>query len=79
MAIPAKYTFANDFSEGLAVVKNGDYFLYIDIHGNSVLSPHFKLATSFKDGKAIVISNEKEVFIDKKGNIVGEVPSHNER
>lgn len=52
-----KHTFedAKDFSEGLARIKDGDYYGYIDETGKVVIEPKFKNAQSyFEDNIALV-------------------------
>lgn len=82
MVIPAVYSFAFDFSEGLAAVKlRGfmDFALgwsdgnvqYIDTSGNTVIAPSFNFAEKFKDGRADTYT-DKHVFIDKTGKPVFE-------
>lgn len=61
IAIPLKFEWANDFSEGLAVVKIWDEtsvfywrFGYIDKSGHIVIPPIYDYAEEFRNGRAKV-------------------------
>ena len=60
--------FPYPFSEGLAAVKRGDKWGYIDMSGNYVIEPRFDKVHSFRDGLALVKEGEKEFYIDARGN-----------
>ncbi len=70
LVIPTEYEFADDFSEGLAVVRLNEKFGFIDKYGETAISFIFNDANSFINGKAKV-KNEQEFYIDKKGNRIG--------
>jgi hypothetical protein len=55
------------FSEGLAAVKLGDKWGYIDRRGRVVVSPRFDSANNFSEGLAVVEVNKKKGFIDRRG------------
>jgi len=68
-----------EFSEGLAVVKRGDLYGYIDEKGNLVIEPQFQQAGNFFDGLACVRkpdttnrTNSPWGYIDKTGKFVYE-------
>jgi hypothetical protein len=68
---------ANSFSEGLAVVKQGDRFGYIDGNGQMVIECKFALARDFSDGLARVEAEESRMgfsprvgFINCEGEMV---------
>ena len=58
---------ADDFSQGLAKVKVGNTFSYIDTTGHLVLPAIYSRAWSFKNGLAIVSNDEKLGIINTKG------------
>src|SRR5215467_10217971 len=69
MVIPAQYSEAMEFSEGLAAVKIDEKWGYIDERGSVVIPPKFAGAWFFSDGLASVKLNEGSPlwgFIDKK-------------
>ncbi len=61
-----------NFSEGLAHVKIGEKFGYIDKNGQTVIEPKYDWAEPFSEGLARVKEYSKKGlgFIDKKGNYV---------
>jgi hypothetical protein len=70
--IPFTYQSANDFSEGLASVKNADgLWGFINAQGNFVIAPQFIKAESFKSGKALVNNGNNFVEINTAGQVVG--------
>lgn len=59
------------FSAGLAPVKIGKYFGYIDKTGGVVIKPKFKTADPFSEEVAVVETKSGEwSFIDKTGNFI---------
>lgn len=65
------FTFAGDFSEGLAFVRTkDDKFGFIDKSGKFVIQPKFDWAEDFSEGLALVFVNGKYGFIDKTGKFV---------
>ena len=70
VVIPAKYNFADSFSEGLArVVINGKWS-YIDKSGKEVIPLKYDDAYSFSEGLAPVELNGKWGYINKSGKEV---------
>ncbi|NCS36397.1 MAG: WG repeat-containing protein [Microcystis aeruginosa G11-01] len=71
--IPLDFSFASDFSEGLAAVEFDDILLgrrswgYINYDGKFVINPNFNSADDFHEGLAIVQFNNKDVVINTKG------------
>ncbi len=65
------FTFAGDFSEGLAVVRTKENkFGYIDKTGKLAIEPKFDWAEDFSEGLALVYIDGKYGFIDKTGKVV---------
>lgn len=58
---------ACDFSEGLAVAREGDNFGFINKKGEYVIPPVFSGAETFSEGMAAVWKNGKIGFLDKTG------------
>ena len=70
VVIPAKYNFADSFSEGLArVVINGKWS-YIDKSGKEVIQLKYDDAFNFSEGLAAVELNGKYGYIDKSGKVI---------
>jgi len=63
-----KWSAADDFSQGLAKVKVGNTFGYIDTTGHLVLPAIYSRAWGFKHGLAIVSIDEKLGVINAKGS-----------
>lgn len=81
MIVAPQYDDAKTFSEGLAAVKVGNNWGYIDDKNNMVIPAKYDYASTFNEGKAIVAIGGKFVgegyqryqeqefgFVDKKGN-----------
>lgn len=59
------------FREGLARIKFGDKYGYIDIDGNIAIAPQYYNAGNFSNNRAWVKNNEgKYGYIDNNGNMV---------
>lgn len=69
--IPAKYPECNDFSNGLAAVRNNDGdWGFVDTKGNMVIEPQYMLVTDFADNGlafAKLRDSSKAGYIDKNG------------
>lgn len=78
IVIPAQFLYAEDFSEGLALVKthiNGAVkYIFINTQGKQAFDKHFtKRPLAFSNGYAAVKkTNGMCVYIDKKGNVCSE-------
>lgn len=73
--IEPKFTWAGEFSEGLAAAAImdpvlGERYGFIDPTGNYVIEPIYQKADAFVGGLAPVFQDWKAGFIDKKGNVV---------
>lgn len=68
--IPAIYCSASGFSDGLAAVKKGDIWGYIDTGNHVVLDFQFDYARSFKQERAIVKVGEFYGVINEDGEFV---------
>ena len=63
-----KFDEAADFSEGLAAVKVGKKYGFIDETGKEIVPCNFDFADSFdKEGKALVKIKDRFFYIDKTG------------
>ncbi|MDK2956433.1 MAG: hypothetical protein PWQ57_1929 [Desulfovibrionales bacterium] len=62
-----KITDMADYSEGLAAVKIGDNWGYVNAAGELVIEPQFAVADKFSDGLAAVKFKNKWGVIDTKG------------
>lgn len=60
----------DDFHEGLARVRSGDNWGYIDGSGCVVIKPQFRHVTGFHNGFACVYTGDKCGYIDKSGTLV---------
>jgi len=65
MAVP--YDDIDDYAEGLARIKKGNLFGYVDSVENITIPIQYDEATHFKNGLAVVRQNGKYGVIDKKG------------
>jgi hypothetical protein len=68
--IPARFSYALGFSEGLAPAQSDRRFGYIDKTGDFVIKPRFDHAWPFQEGLACVQVKEQVAFIDKSGAFV---------
>ncbi len=70
IVIPAKFDFAQYFTEGLSAVRQKDKWGYIDKAGNIVISPKFDYALPFHHGYAKIQIKDNFYIIDRDGKIV---------
>ena len=72
VVIEPVFTYADEFSEGLAFVRKGEVLLggYIDTKGTYIIPPVFSDGQSFRDGKAIVKIYDSWQIINKKGEFL---------
>ena len=69
MVIPEKYDDAHPFQEGLAAVKVGDRWGYIDKSDKTIIAPQYVQVTDFQGGLAFVETQDYDLrFIDKTGH-----------
>ena len=68
VVIPAKYNFADSFSEGLARVELNGKYGYIDKSGKVIIHLKYDFADFFSNGQASAILNGEWGYIDKQGN-----------
>ncbi|MCP4443187.1 MAG: WG repeat-containing protein [Aureispira sp.] len=79
--IKAQYNKAHPFSDGLAAVKVGSFWGFIDSLGKVVLSPKYGDVHSFSYGKAAVMNNisfKRWVYINKKGQVLIDCQNYKE-
>lgn len=62
------YEYADNFSNGLALIRDNRKFGFINKNGETVIDIIYDNAESFSDNKALVQLNNREFYIDKKGN-----------
>ena len=55
-------------TEGLAKVKKGNKYGFVDKYGNEIIEPKYEQAGRFVNGKAKVTLLNQTFHIDKKGN-----------
>lgn len=70
IVIPAKFDFANYFTEGLCAIRQNNKWGYIDKQGKIVIPVKFDYALPFRRGYAKVQIKERFFIIDRKGEIV---------
>ncbi len=58
------------YHEGLAAVRLGDTYGYIDPSGRVVISPRFQFAHIFSEGLARVVTDDRSGYIDQEGRVV---------
>ncbi len=72
MSSVAEFDFATDFSEGLAAVRMGDHYAYLDRSGKIALSLDAALdgVSPFSEQRAVVRAADLYGYIDQTGKIV---------
>lgn len=74
IVVPIEYDWVENFSEGLAVVRKGEWSTgkwgFIDKTGNVVIPIEYDQVGNFNEGLAAVRKNGKYGFIDKTGSVV---------
>jgi WG containing repeat len=71
IVIPAQFSRADNFSEGLAGVEVGGKYGMIDQTGKIVIKPVYEFIYAFKNGQAKFIGfDQKAGFIDRTGKII---------
>lgn len=73
VVIPPKYSLAEDFSEGLALVMLYSEFGFIDKNGEVIIPFQYNDAKSFENGIAKVRIGKEEFYIDKTGKEVNKI------
>lgn len=69
-AFALNYDWAENFSEGYAVVSKNKKMGYIDKNGKEIVPCTYDLAYAFSEGMAAVYKGNKYGYIDTKGNVV---------
>jgi hypothetical protein len=79
VVIPARFTYASPFSEGLAAVTESEAgdtgWGFIDRSGNWVIPPTFEWATDFQLGLAAVNRKQNCGYVDRTGSLIIPVPA----
>lgn len=70
IVIPPTYLGGNEFSEGLAAVRNNGLYGFIDVNGKFVIQPAYDFASEFINGVAAVFLEDKLLYINKKGEVI---------
>ncbi len=70
--MPFEYNVGLPFTEGVASVKKGSKWGFIDKKGKVVIPFQYSHTASFKNGLAYVEKDNKEFYINKKGEIIKE-------
>ncbi len=86
VVVKPQYDYAEDFSEGLAAVKAGDFsdgtakvllesdkgdrWGFINKQGELIIEPQYEKADDFSDGLAYVLYNGKRGHINKEGTFI---------
>ena len=65
-----KYEIKGDINDGLALVKEGLLYGYVNAKGEIVIAAQFEEATDFAEGMAAVKVNNKWGYINTSGNFV---------
>ncbi|MFC5411502.1 WG repeat-containing protein [Larkinella bovis] len=68
--IPCMYQAIMPFSQGLAAVKHGDYWGFVDLANTFIVPAIYEQVKSFSDGLAAVRVDGKWGFIDLEGNTI---------
>lgn len=74
---PDDYERAEEFSEGLAVVKKDGYYGFINTYGNIVIPCVYDDAEPFSEGLASVLKGEMSLFIHPDGEEAFKLPYMN--
>jgi WG containing repeat len=67
VVIPFRYMYAGDFIDGMARVRLGDRFFFVD-HGGNQVTPEFEAVFDFSEELAAVIVNGKGGYILRDGS-----------
>ena len=67
--IPFEYDMLLPLSEGLALMKKGDLWGYVDASGKVIIEPQYTSATSFFNGIAFALKDGQSVAIDRYNNV----------
>lgn len=70
MVITPQYDYASHFTEGMALVKSGRCWGYIDTAGNWLIQPVYTHATPLQKGFAYVFNNGKRGVIGRGGKVI---------
>ncbi|KAA2243526.1 WG repeat-containing protein [Chitinophaga agrisoli] len=71
--IPARFNAVEEFSEGVASVREGGYYGYINPKGEWVIQPVYDYAQPFSEGIAVVYKGAKANYIRRDGTVILEI------
>ncbi|MFN8610934.1 MAG: WG repeat-containing protein [Vulcanimicrobiota bacterium] len=67
VVVPPRYTEVGDFSEGLATVKRGDLYGFVDTRGQEVVGSRYLFLSTFENGLALAGRAGMRFYIDSNG------------
>lgn len=67
--IAYKFEYAEDFEDGMAIVKTNGKYGFIDCNGEYIIEPMYDFASSFKEGFAMVRIDTLRGLIDKENKL----------
>ncbi|GEP89003.1 WG containing repeat-containing protein [Chitinophaga terrae (ex Kim and Jung 2007)] len=74
IVIAPRFYAANDFSEGLANVREHGYYGYINSDGKYEIPPVFEFAEPFHNGMAVAYKGDKGYYIQRDGKVAFKRP-----
>ncbi len=71
--IPARFNAVEEFSEGLANVREGGYYGYINPEGEWVIKPVYDYTQPFSEGIAVAYKGARASYIRRDGTVILEL------
>jgi hypothetical protein len=69
LVIPYKFDYVSGFSDGKAIIRQGNKFGAIDYNGRTIIQPKFELMGNFGDGLAPIYQDSLWGYCDSRGGI----------
>ncbi len=63
------YDTVKPLSEGVAAVRRGELWGFVDSGGNTLAAPQFQLAGSMREGLAVVKKEGRYGYVDRRGRL----------